>query len=452
MPPGVLRIRLASAILLERIVPNPFNSRVSYTEFSVASMADSLDRLGLLTPVSVRPSPRDKEKYELVYGHRRFLAAKRLGWKSILADIVEITDEQMAVHSLTENFQRDELSDYEKARTLDVLVKNFGMTYEQIGSCLGITRQTVCNYLAILRLFDTSEVSADPELEDQLERITEHHARVLSHVEDPNSRKELVKLVAKENLSVRELQNIVNHLRSWFQSGELRGGFGIGRAGVTSRNASLNEDEAISKVIRDSYETTRTGDFERFKSIHMFQSGYTLFSGFASTGLEENGKALLRERKWFYEIAPKLDWKISNLRLTMLKDVAICTFMVAYWKVHGKRGQKTKTRGTVVLIKIRDSWRIFHEHYSPVGLARGSFRGKDKPYFMPLDSMEVAKKNPIRRRDVPPIEVNGQPPQVFRGREVVNQGVSPPTLRHPCDSLPLPSHVAPTSATRLRTH
>jgi hypothetical protein len=133
-------------------------------------------------------------------------------------------------------------------------------------------------------------------------------------------------------------------------------------------DASPKEEEAILKVIRDSYETTRTRNFERFKSIHMFRGGYTCFSGFASRGLEEHEQALLRERKWFYEIAPTVALRINKLGLTIVGDVAICTLTVVYWCPHDGRGHETKTRGTVVLRKTNDSWKIFHEHYSPTSL------------------------------------------------------------------------------------
>jgi ParB-like chromosome segregation protein Spo0J len=60
---------------------------------------------------------------ELCYGHRRLAALKHLGWDKVEVEVDELTDEEMALQGLAENFQREGLSDIEKAQGLHTMVQ-----------------------------------------------------------------------------------------------------------------------------------------------------------------------------------------------------------------------------------------------------------------------------------------------------------------------------------------
>ena len=106
-------------------------------------MVNSMKSNGQLVTIKVRPNPTDNNRYESVFGHRRFLAAKKLGWKTIRAEIVEATNEDVLMQSLVENFEREGISDYEKALIFSTLNTKFNKTYEEIGKNLGISKQHV---------------------------------------------------------------------------------------------------------------------------------------------------------------------------------------------------------------------------------------------------------------------------------------------------------------------
>jgi ParB family transcriptional regulator, chromosome partitioning protein len=373
---------LLSDIRLDRIIPNRYNSRLKYNTKKIRNLANSLEREGQLAIVRVKPVAGKKGNFELVFGHRRYLAAKMLGWKYIKAEIVDSSEEQMALHSLVENFEREELSDYEKAKSLERLVKQFGKTYEQVGTALNITRQTVCNYLAMLRLFESDEINSDGELISCLQTITEHHARVLSQITNQKAKLELIKLTVKEHLSVRDLKNVIYRLRSWYPATHDKPRLGVDSFYTDQSNSTIDEKKTIAKIIVDSYEITRTNDFESFQRMHMFGNGYSLFSGFASTELEEDEEAVIQERKWFYEIAPNLVWKINNLKVNIFGNVAVATLIVSYTSPYGGESTKITTRGTVVLIKTLDSWKIFHEHYSAMNARSKHDTLSAKPHIM----------------------------------------------------------------------
>jgi ParB/RepB/Spo0J family partition protein len=145
---------LLSEIDLEAIIENPYNSRRESDASEIGSLAKSLDQLGQLAAVRVRASRTQPGKYELVFGHRRVLGAKKLGWKTIRAEVMEMTDEQMVLQSLAENVSRSDLSDFEKGTSFDVIHRQFNKTYDEIGKLTGFAKTHICNYVRMTKLFD----------------------------------------------------------------------------------------------------------------------------------------------------------------------------------------------------------------------------------------------------------------------------------------------------------
>lgn len=52
----------------------------------IESLSESIDRLGLLNPITVK---KDDTEFELLAGHRRLAAVEELGWDSIFAQVLE---------------------------------------------------------------------------------------------------------------------------------------------------------------------------------------------------------------------------------------------------------------------------------------------------------------------------------------------------------------------------
>ncbi len=323
-------------------------------------------RNGQLVTVKVRPNPTARERYELVYGHRRFLAAKKLGWKTIRAEVVDANDEDVLKQSLVENFEREGISDYEKACIFSTLNTKFNKTYEEIGKSLGISKQHVGSYIAMLRLFDNAELS-NPELATALHRITEHHARVLSRVSDKKTRADLTIMATRQNLSVRDLGNMISHLRSWFPTGQKGNAKNLEQLGTSEIEevGSTSDVENITHVVFDEFKLAQSGDFEAFKKLHL-GSGFTLFPSYPPFERSEDTRALSREREWFYGILPKYSWKIEDLKITVLGRTALSTLKVKYFGSKGASDTKRLVRGTMVFVKRGDSWKILHEHWSRV--------------------------------------------------------------------------------------
>ena len=138
--PGISCVgSLTEDIPLDLIDDNRFNSRLDYDKQSTRTLALSLQRDGLFSHVRVR---KKKDRYELVYGHRRVQAARLLGWDTIKADVSTLSDEEMLKHSLLENLERKDLSDFERSLSILRMHKEFGKTYDEIAVIIGCSKNS----------------------------------------------------------------------------------------------------------------------------------------------------------------------------------------------------------------------------------------------------------------------------------------------------------------------
>lgn len=354
--------QLITEIPLSAIESNPYNSRLKYSEPSNERIARSLASSGQLCTVKVRHSTKSKNKFELVYGHRRVFAAQKLRWRTIRAEIVELSDQQMIEQSLIENFEREELSDYEKALIFQRLCVVFKKTYEQVGKLVGISKQHVCTYLSMLRLFDQEYLVANPDLVDSLHNIAEHHARIISTVHDKETRADLVRMTVRGKLTVKQLSDTVSRLRSWFTEYDERSSDIEPRYDV-EREVS-GEESKIKKVVLNEFELAYEGDFSKYRDMHLFDEGFSMFCSTSPFERIDHSDALTRDLHWFYQVMPRSSYRIDDLKTTVLTEAALCTFIVRYSDPTITNFRRV--RGTMVLVKKRGDWKVLHEHWSPL--------------------------------------------------------------------------------------
>ena len=106
---------------IKDIQPNPWQARKKMDREAVRNLAEEIQASGLW-PGSLRG--RMKGSFvQLCYGHRRLAALKHLGWDKVEVEVDELSDEEMALQGLAENFQREGLSDIEKAQGLHVMAQ-----------------------------------------------------------------------------------------------------------------------------------------------------------------------------------------------------------------------------------------------------------------------------------------------------------------------------------------
>jgi len=180
---------------IEKIQRNPYQPRED-VEKNLDSLVESIKKHGVLEPILVK---RDGEKYQLLAGERRFLAAQKAGLTKVPVRILEVDEPTMAEIALVENLLREDLNPLEEAIGIETLINKFNYTHEKVGEILGIDRATVTNKLRLLKLSEPVKQM----LKDGI--ITEGHAKLLVSLEEPLQVK-LANLVVEKGLSVRELE------------------------------------------------------------------------------------------------------------------------------------------------------------------------------------------------------------------------------------------------------
>jgi ParB family chromosome partitioning protein len=115
----------------------------------LADLAESISEIGLLQPILVAI---DGDRYEIVFGHRRFLASKKLGLSTIRAVAREMSQEEIGIARATENISRADLTPLEEAATYKNLLDGYGLTLEQVAKKMGKTPGTIRRRMDLLRM------------------------------------------------------------------------------------------------------------------------------------------------------------------------------------------------------------------------------------------------------------------------------------------------------------
>ena len=192
-------MRPDSVLPLAQIRPNKGQPRKLFKPDELAELADSIKQNGVLQPILVR---KKGDSYEIVAGERRYQAAREAGLEEVPVIIREISDDDVFKLALIENLQRSDLSPLEEASGYRQLIKEKGLTQEELAKILSESRSTITNTLRLLDL--PEEVQ---ELVDE-GRLTAGHARAILAVPSDEGRVALAHKVVSEHLSVRQTESL----------------------------------------------------------------------------------------------------------------------------------------------------------------------------------------------------------------------------------------------------
>jgi ParB family chromosome partitioning protein len=141
---------IVQQIPLDQIDENPYQTRSTFDEAALNELAQSIKANGLAQPVVVRPGLNGR--YVLVLGERRCRASKLAGKTAVAAIVRQLGNEQAAEMTIVENLQRQDLNCLEQAQAFARLSREFNLTQEQIGQRTGVSRESVANYMRMLKL------------------------------------------------------------------------------------------------------------------------------------------------------------------------------------------------------------------------------------------------------------------------------------------------------------
>lgn len=188
-----------ATIEISKITRNPNQPRKNFDETALQELANSIKQNGVLQPILVR---KIGGKYQIVAGERRYQASKLAGLKEIPAVVRDIDDKEVFQLALIENLQRSDLSPMEEAKGYRQLIDSQGLTQEGLAKILSKSRSAIANTLRLMDL----PTAVQEMIEQGL--LTAGHARAILAVPTEEGRVELAQKVVKDNLTVRQTENL----------------------------------------------------------------------------------------------------------------------------------------------------------------------------------------------------------------------------------------------------
>jgi ParB family chromosome partitioning protein len=200
----VQAVEANNEVSLSLIDVNPFQPRQHFKEEELQELAISIKQLGVVQPVTLRQLSNGK--YQLIAGERRVRAARIAGLEKIPAFIRSADDQAMLELALVENIHRSDLDAIEVALSYQRLIDECNLTQENLSERVGKKRSTIANYIRLLKLPDEIQIGIRED------KISMGHARALVTIEDADKQLSIFHQVIENNLSVREIEELVRNL------------------------------------------------------------------------------------------------------------------------------------------------------------------------------------------------------------------------------------------------
>lgn len=201
-PQGPIPSDAVVQLSIELIEENPYQTRYHFSDQALEELANSIRANGVVQPVVVRPSAAGR--YTLILGERRCRASKLAGKTTIPAMVRRVSDQQAAEMTVVENLQRQDLNCIEQASAFSKLSRDFGLTQEQIGQRVGVSRESVSNYMRLLKL----PAAVLQHLQEG--RLGFSEARVLLQLLDASLIEKIADEAVRKHLSVAQLEELVD--------------------------------------------------------------------------------------------------------------------------------------------------------------------------------------------------------------------------------------------------
>ena len=197
-------------IQLSEIQKNPYQPRKEFSEEKIQELAQSIKENGLIQPIIVRQSP--VIGYEILAGERRYRASLVAGLSEVPVIIKNLSDQDMMIHSIIENLQREDLNPIDEAKAYQSLIDK-GFTHAEIAEKMGKSRPYITNLVRLLTLpdFILNEVEAG--------KLSQAHARLLIQL-PLKEQKNLLNRIQKEDLSVRQVEDLLKEEKNKKKSKE----------------------------------------------------------------------------------------------------------------------------------------------------------------------------------------------------------------------------------------
>ena len=215
-----------NTVYISSLVRNKYQPRKNFNKENLEDLTNSIKERGIIQPIIVRESKVHENKFEIVAGERRWLAAQNAGLHEVPIVVVDVDDLKSLEFAIVENVQRHDLNPVEEAQGYQRLIDEFNYDQEKVSKFIGKNRTHITNCLRILSL--------PKEVIDLIQdgKLTQGHAKVLVGLENSYL---IARKIIDKKLSVRQAENLIRVIKNpkKFKS--------------TSRDANILDLEKIMK-------------------------------------------------------------------------------------------------------------------------------------------------------------------------------------------------------------
>ena len=187
-------------LLVSDLVRNKLQPRKTFDEKNLDELTNSIKERGVIQPIIVRKSEDQRNKYEIIAGERRWLAAQNAGLHEVPVVVTEANDLKSLEFAIVENVQRQDLNPIEEAQSYQRLINEFSYDQEKVAKFIGKSRSHVTNCIRLLSL--PREVT---ELVES-NKISQGHAKILVGLQNAYF---LARKIIDKSLSVRQTELLV---------------------------------------------------------------------------------------------------------------------------------------------------------------------------------------------------------------------------------------------------
>jgi ParB family chromosome partitioning protein len=187
-------------LLISDLIRNKLQPRKIFDEKNIEELTNSIKEHGIIQPIIVRKSEDQRNKYEIIAGERRWLAAQNSGLHEVPVVVTEANDLKSLEFAIVENVQRQDLNPIEEAQGYQRLINEFSYDQEKVAKFIGKSRSHVTNCLRLLSL--PREVIELVEIN----KISQGHAKILVGLQNAYF---LARKIIDKSLSVRQTELLV---------------------------------------------------------------------------------------------------------------------------------------------------------------------------------------------------------------------------------------------------
>ena len=237
-----------SRLQITDLIRNKFQPRKNFDKENLEELTNSIKERGIIQPIIVRNSEDQKNKYEIVAGERRWLAAQNAGLHEVPVVIIEANDLKSLEFAIVENVQRHDLNPIEEAYGYQKLIDQFNYDHEKVAKFIGKSRSHISNCLRLLSL--------PKEVMEMIENnnLSQGHAKVLVGLENALF---LAKKIVDKKLSVRQAENLVRV----FKTNKIPKNV-LKDANLKQLESSLKEKIGLNILIKNKKNNTGAISFE----------------------------------------------------------------------------------------------------------------------------------------------------------------------------------------------